>query len=529
MANLDEFVIEVKLKTDKLSNQLENLSKKIESTAGEADNAFAKAFEQTNKNLNKAFEQTNKNLQNAFKKTNENFKKAFDNQQIKKQMDMNESIIGGAVMRIGRMFTGGLAGFGILLGAKLALDFAKGFTSQGHNLQFMSGALNTTPQNLQLLQNLYQRAGSGKDEANSVISSLYSRLTSGQLDQSLSASLGILGIDVQRAQRDPTSVILEALKKIGNAGFSQAQRGQLVQGLGLGGAGSYFANKPQDFSKFLDEAKQSLISNDDVNKLADMDRKFQDIGARWTKIQEVILQKIYPALNKITDLTEQVFGIKNTNTNNKKIDAIYNRAPLLGTGYNANPEKEKEAQVLRNTVTKFGIDVWNKLKTWVSNAETSGGLQKQIAKADAMGAYGTSGLRLNTGKYVLNRILHDPEGAKTLTPEKLRANNYALANHLAEIYLADRINKYGVVGGLERYYGSSNPQANMDYANKVLQGGFNYQSKTPQNQGAIHNHQQVSYNVGNLNMTDVHDVRAFSQELTALSQTAYNSSRNMLT
>ena len=480
--NFDQFVIEVKLQTDKLNNQFKNLSDK---------------FEGFSTDLGKKFD------------------KSFDSDKLKKQMSRNESIIDSSAKNISKILGVGLSLFGVSFGTKFALDFIKGFASKGQNLQFLSQAFNTNPKQLQLLQQIYQRAGGSPESANAQVAQLYQRLTSGQLDQGLSSALKQLGIRVNGGKRDPVSIILEAIQKIGNSGFNNIQRGSLIQRLGLGAEGSTLTNQPELFTKYKKEVKDrnSFISDKDVEQAAELNKKLQDLSLRWDIITNTLMTKFVPTLEVFTNSIAKIMGIdipKDSKTLKTVVDDI--------------------AYIFKTTNNKDFVaqEQWDKWKNSIANAETSGGLPNQIKKADKLGAYGTYGLRLSTGKDVLNRLLHRPDLAENLTADKLRENNYSLANSLSEIYFKNLIQKFGVEKGLEHYYGSKNPEENKGYADKVLHGGFNYQPKTNQIHGAVNHNQQVSYNLDNVHMHGVNNMQSFMNELNSLSQVAYNSSGNRL-
>ncbi len=485
MANLDEFVIQVKLQTDQLNKDMAGFSDKFNKMSANLGDKLDSAF-------------NSKRVENQFKKS--------------------ETIISSSVGNIGKILTGGLAGLGAVLGVKFATDFITSMSSKAHGMQFAAQAFGTDPKQLQLLQEVYKRTGSTAEAATQQISQLYQRIHSGQLDQPLSAAVKNLGIDLQGGKRDPVSVILEALKKIGKI-ENPTQRGALVNMLGLGAEGLSLTNKPEQLDKYIKSVQDNLLSKEQIDKFAEVDRQFQDLGQRWTKIQAVLAEKILPSVQYVTSQFEKLLNIK---PENLKIEAS------KGAGF-SNYLKEGG-----KNISNGGSKVWDMIKDGIAMAETSGGLLKQKLKADVMGAYGTYGLRLSTANDQLNFEKKTGRYDKTpsrnvnyVTADELRANNYKMADEIAPRYF-ERFNKaYGTEEAIKRYHGNTNPEINESYKQKVLQNSPVIQMPNSSATNTTNN-KQVSYNVDSVYMNGVNDMQGFIHEINSLSNTAYNSSRNQI-
>lgn len=496
-STLDEFVISVKLKTDKL------------------DQDFSK--------LSGSFDKLSKNIKDKFDK-------AFDPNTLKKNLDKNIDTIKLATINISKILTGGLATLGGFLGTKFAIDFVKNATANANHTQLLSKAFNVRPQQLQLLQEVYKRAGGSAGDASQVVAQLYQRLTSGQPDVGIASAFHQLGIKVTPGHINPVQLITQALQSLSSGKFNEVQRGSIVNRLGLGTEGLALANSPGDLQKYISEAQKDLVSDKSINQLADLDRKFQDLGERWNKIQNVLLTKIEPALETFTGWVEKILNIQPANIAKDGVNAIKNNGLL--SKYTTNADKtisdwtssNIKAQKGKGFLNDLG-DAWNYVKNSISKVETSGGLPKQIAKAESLGAYGTYGLRLSTAKDQL-RYEKKFKEADSLTANDLTANNNQLANKLAGDYF-NRLNKsYGTENAIKRYHGSTNKAENQEYLNKVI--GHQIQPLQPQVQSnAVATHHNTSYNIGDLHMHGVNDRKSLIDELHSSTNTAFSFAGNV--
>lgn len=463
MADIDEFIIEIKLATDKLNADL-----------GRVTNSLEKNAEVMQKSFNKAF--SPRKLQNNLK--------------------TNENIISNSILNINKILKGGLYGLGGVLGIQFATDFIKSISEQAgkmQRLELLSSAYGTSAKNLQLLQQVYERSGGTKEEATRDISQLYNRLTSGELDQKLAAAISRLGLKTNMGKKDPALLILDAIKGMGTGGFTATTQNIIRQQLGLSETTLKTIREPKLLNEYMKAVKDNAIDDKDIKNLSEFNRGLQSIGNWFDKFKTKVISKSLSTL----------FPQLNNEDNNKK-------------------REESFIKVLTNDNKKSH---WEDVKKSIAMLETSGGVPRQVSKADKNGAYGLYGLRLQTAKDQL-KYEHKEEEANKLTPALLRNNNYKLANEISERYFNRMEKAYGLENALKRYRGGNEVDKEI-YKNNVLRNMYNMQHQTSKPHGAI-NHHQVSYNIDNINLHGVDDANGFANELSMLSLTSFNNSRNQL-
>ncbi len=488
---VDEFIIAVKLETDQLKQD---------------------------------FSKLNANFDKMGKDVKDKFDKIFSPNDLKKNLSKNEDLLKTYTLSFSKILTGGMIGLGTTLGVGFALDFIKGMTSQAHGMQTMSQAFGTTPRNLQLLQEVYKRAGDTPETANNQVAGLYQRLTDVSNPQGvakLSRVLSGLGVSTQEVMSDPSTAILKILKKISQ--FKTPQERSTYLGLtGLTSLGTQaLVNNPRNIGKYTKEVQGDLVSNEDITKQAELDKRFQDLGERWRKIQTTLLDDIIPGLEGLTNIVDKLLH---------PLDTI-GKASAHGANFMPNiagimPVLNQNNVGIHTTPMPTLNSIWDKIKSGIAFAETSGGLPSQVRKADAMGAYGKYGLTLKTAREQLASE-HNPM-ANTITADKLRANNYQLADEIAGRYF-NRLNKaYGTEGAIKRYRGSNNNFTNEMYLQKVKQNSVSMQQSVPAQHSAINHNTSTSYNIDNIHLPNVNNPQQFVSELNMLQTTAFNSGRNQL-
>ena len=474
--NSDQFVIAVKLETDKINQQMAEMQNKMNSFSGKVEDSLIKAF---------------------------------SGDSLQKQLTKSQDILKTSVNNMNKILTGGLMGLGSVLGVDFMMKFIDGATSRAHGLQAISQAYNTTPKKAQLLQEVYKRTGGSAEGASQAIGQLYTRLNSGQIDQGLGSVINQLGI--KNAQnRDPAEVIIEMLRKIGSGGFTNVQRGSMVQRAGLGQEALALTNNPQLLNKYIKEVTPNLINNKSSNDLAELDRQFQDLGQRWEQIANTVTDKLLKPLKIITDIIENSLGMQTQDSTIK---------PKNFTVFN---DFNKTIDNMLND----GSKIWDKVKSGIGFAETSGGNVKQKLKADAMGAYGTYGLRLSTAKDQL-KFEGKQKEATSLTVDDLRANNYKKADEIAQKYYERLAKAYGQETAIKKFHGSLNQTENQEYLNKVLKHtAYSVQPLVAQNNTESTQH-HTHYNVDNIHLHNVQNPKHFTDELSSLRNLAFSSSGNI--
>lgn len=500
-STLDEFVISIKLKTDGLEQSVTRLTKIFDNLAVNVKGKMDEAFKPNH---------------------------------LKQNMEKNIDIIKLSALRISKILTGGLGTLGSFLGAKFAIDFIKNMTANAHGTEMLSKAFNVKPQQLQLLQEIYKRAGGagGAGEANQAVGQLYQRLTSGTPDNNLAAAFHQLGIKISPGNINPVQIITQALASLSSGKFNAVQRGNLVQKLGLGSSALSIANSPGDLQKFTSEAQKDLVSDKSIKDMAELDRRFQDVGERWNKIQNVMLTKILPVIEQATKGFEMLLGIDSRATMKGYANNFKNK-------FGAKAVDKTIADWAAHNVKKgpgFGADIknaWNVFKNAIGMAETSGGNPKQIAKAEAQGAYGVYGLRLSTAKDQLRSEAHYKKNsalykaADKLTENDLRANNNALAHQISARYLNRLSKAYGPEEAIKRYHGSTNQNENQAYLNNVLKYQLHPLQPSTHSSSSVNNH-NVAYNMGDINMHGIKDPQGFAAQLHTASNTAFTFAGNVL-
>jgi hypothetical protein len=315
--NFDEFVIQIKLETDKIRGDLNNLSKELSKSAETISDKFSNAF-----NSNK----------------------------LQRDLAKNTDLIKTATLNITRILTGGLTGLGGILGANFAIDFVKNMTSQAHTMEGAADAYNTNPKKLQLLQEVYKRFGGTPEEANSQVAQLYQRLNTYPIDPSLAQ--GVTALNINTKGKDTVDIILEALKKIGNGGYDSGQRQTLLNGFGLASLpGNAAVNKPNQLTENIQRAQADLIPDDQRKQLAELDKRFQHVAESWKRIQANILTDIMPAIELFTAITEKITKIFSSDNNKSK----YNLDSIDGVNSprKSNAEIEKIVNNLKKSKNQF--------------------------------------------------------------------------------------------------------------------------------------------------------------------------------
>lgn len=487
MANLDEFVIAVKLETDK---------------------------------LNKDFLSLQKNFSNLSENLEKNFSKVFNPATLKTKMTKNEEVIKGSVANIAKILTGGLGAVAGIMGVKFATDFIMNATANAHASQFASKVFNTTPRNLQQMQQVYKRAGGSPESASADIANVYNRMNS--QDPAFRMMLQMFKIKTDSGNRDPEKVLIDIINSLSNV-QRREYRNSYAKAFGLSDSGSRFINERGSLNKYIQDVDKDLISNKNIEQLAEEDKRFQLVAEKWTNIQNTIAHGILPVVERFTDMVEKLMSSPQN---------------LLNSGFNESKEGVKNLgsgilSVFKNDkTTQNALSI---LHSGIAYAETSGGNLMQKIKGAMMGAYGTYGLRLSTANDQLNfekktgKYAPNPtKNIQYVTPQDLMRNNYQEADAISERYWA-RLNKsYGLESAIKKWYGGTDMQ-NEIYKNKVLQhSNLNMQQLNPSRSRSnnIANH-QVSYNVDSVHMHGVNDMKSFTNELTSLSQAAYSYSRDL--
>ena len=484
--NIDEFVVSIKLETDKLNQSFANLSSKFD---------------------------------NLGKDISTRFDKSFSEKKLARSLDKSKNVLNASMPVFKNILTKGLIGIGAIVGADFALQFIKGFSSKSNNLQLISSAVGSTTRNTQVLQRLYEQAGISPDTANQTIYQLYKRLHSGMPDVPLAKSLQILG-EQFNPNTDPVELILRAYKKTGamKGGNREVLRNQLLGGLGIDNeAATLFANNPDKFNKYLESAQKNLISDETLQQYADMDRRFQDLGQRWKSIESSVMDNLLPAFEFITNSVEGILGGGQVNRFKDYYNNQQNKTQEMGfhgmSGF-------------LDTTKKSFNDLWS----FVTGIESSGGKNKERDNRKNNSndySFGSGHITLGTAR------MHMPN----VTPEMLRANNYQLADELAKKELARNLKQSNgnVMEALSRYH-TGKPDSSTQEMQRYLSSGYKFQqdiqqSNTRQNHGAINHNKQISYNInGGITMNGVQNVKGFSDELQkyALDTTAFNLASNVL-
>jgi hypothetical protein len=488
--NIDDFVISIKLETDKLNQNFSSLSSK--------------------------FDNFGKDIANRFDKN-------FNEKKIAHSLDKSKNILNSAMPTFRNILTKGLIGIGSVVGVDFALQFIKGFSSKANNLQLVSGAVGSTPQNAQILQRLYQQTGVNPDSANQVIYQLYKRLHSGVPDVPLAKSLQILG-EKFNPNTDPVELILKAYQKIGSfkGENKEVLRNQLLGGMGLENeASTYLVNNPDKASKYLEEAKKNNLSDNIIDKYADMERRFQAIGQRWKNIEGAIMNGILPGIELFTKGVETLLNLD--------MSPLSREISVPGVNKMINSKLQGVNKMIGLNQSPINLNSsLNDLWKFVTGVESSGGKNKERdnrANNPNDYSFGSGHITLNTAKKYMSNV----------TPEMLRANNYQLADELAKKELANNLNqsKGNVLEALSRYH-TGKPNSSTNEMQRYISSGYKYQKdiqqSTRQNHGAINHNKQVAYNVNGITMHGVQDVKGFTDELQryALDTTAFNVGSNII-
>lgn len=492
--------------------------------------------------LNKDF----KRLQDNFKNLSDTVKKRFDDtfspKDLQRNLTKNEDVLKTFIPRFSNILTTGLVGLGAELGVKFAIDFVKGLTSQAHGMQAISEAFHTTPRNLQRMQEIYKRFGGTPEEATTDIAQLYKRAASGMPDQALDSALSQLGMTRREIMQDPSNAVFKLLQKIGAAQGgtpegTQVLRRNYVGRLGFGDRALQAANQPRALSRYNREVERDLVSNEDIAKQAELDKRFQDLGESWRKIQTTLLSDVLPALEGVTNVIDKLLHPFDTMGKAAASGANFqpnigglmstqdpNKIPIHTTSWGLwdmlkSMFKLPHTQMPVNKSSPLSIDA---LWRGVMQAETSGGIPSEVLKANARGAFGHYGLRLTTAQDELRQ--EGNKNYKNLTPQMLMANNYQLADDIAKKHFQRLIKRFGVDKGI-KYYGDPTVP---DYVERVKRGALSSPSALPAQHSAINHHSNVAYNIDNISLPNVQNSQQFFHELDMLKTTAFSSGRNQL-
>lgn len=454
-SNIDEFVIAVRLETDKIQQDFSKLSNEMKKSA---DGIKGK------------------------------FDKIFSPNQLQKDLSKNTELIKTATLNIGKILTGGLGTIGATLGTKFALDFIKNMTSQAHGTELIAKAYGTSPKQVQLLQEVYKRLGGTAENASGVIAQFASRLRSGTVDPAQQSALSELGIKTDKANRDPVNTILEALQKIGSGGYTAVQRGSLVQRLGLGTEGMAAVNDPKSFQGYIKKVQKDLLNNTDNSQLAQLDKRFQDLGERWNKIQMTVLTGIVPSLEKLTDVVEAILHPLDTaKAINKSIKVT------KGDGFTSR-------------IDKFGsqspLDMAKSFKPLFESSSYGAGKKKSLQpKID--------------DSFFKEYNTKDINSDVMVPPIMVSPNYFQNQQKKSKQYQSHE---------------TPNPtnMNNQVYLDKVKRGGFIMEKSIANKHTAINHHNQVSYNMDNIHLHEVSSPRQFINEMDMLRNTAFNSGRNQI-
>ena len=289
--NIDEFVVSIKLETDKLNQSFANLSSKFD---------------------------------NLGKDISTRFDKSFSEKKLARSLDKSKNVLNASMPVFKNILTKGLIGIGAIVGADFALQFIKGFSSKSNNLQLISSAVGSTTRNTQVLQRLYEQAGISPDTANQTIYQLYKRLHSGMPDVPLAKSLQILG-EQFNPNTDPVELILRAYKKTGamKGGNREVLRNQLLGGLGIDNEAatsieaSVMDNLLPAF-EFITNSVEGILGGGQVNRFKDYYNNQQN------KTQEMGFHGMSGFLDttkkSFNDLWSFVTGIESSGGKNKERD-----------------------------------------------------------------------------------------------------------------------------------------------------------------------------------------------------------------
>ncbi len=458
-SNIDEFVIAVRLETDKLQQDFSKLSGNIKKSADEIKDKFDSTFspDRLNRNLVK-----------------------------------NTDLIKTATLNIAKILTGGLGTLGGILGTKFGIDFIKNMTSQAHGTELISKAFDTSPKQIQLLQEVYKRFGGTAENATGDIAQFASRLRSGQQDPALMSVLHELGIKTNKGTKDPVATILEILQKIGTGGYTPVQRSSLIQRAGFGAEGLAAVNDPNSFQKYIQKVQKDLLDNTDTAQLAELDRRFQDIGERWRKIQTTLLADIVPAIEVMTTLIEKLLHpIDSFKENNQR------RKTLINKELNHTETREQQIKQFQTGENYTPKNLWNDVKKFITPNQKKPitQIQPKVEKID-----------FESADEMVPPII--------IAPDNFKQRKKSTAGQIRPIF--------------RKYNDNQNIIQNQMHLDKIKQGGFSMNNSIPTKHTAINHHNQTSYNMDNVHLHGVNNPRQFVREIDMLRNTAFASGRNQI-
>lgn len=284
---LDKLIISIQLEHDKFNqsaktvlNSVTDLSKKMETSLSKGINT-------------KKFDDSSKKIVNT---------------------------ITGVTKDATSILTKGFVGLGAILGVEFAADFVRGFASQGAQLNFLSSAFNIKPENAQIIQQLFKQVNhaGGEQNANSLIASLYKRLTNPQGDPGLFKALNALHINPKGInERDIGTTITQIITALSKQ--PKSLRPAITQAAGLPDEIRLLANLPADKLQGLVKSitKGGLISSQQTEAAAEEQKKWDLIAKKWEMISVKINTTILPSLMRLTEGVEQFVDFLSGNANYK--------------------------------------------------------------------------------------------------------------------------------------------------------------------------------------------------------------------
>lgn len=492
------------IETDKLVIDIEVNAKKAQKDMQELVGSIAESTEKIKDSILKSIDdKAIKDKQAKIEKAQKAEERKRE-QAVKESAKRTEAIITGSAKNISEILSGGLGGVATVLGVKFALDFVKGITSKGISTQFQSKAIGTSTTELQLLQQVFKRIGSTAEDATSSIANLYAKISTGALDPATAQIFQMLGInplDKSGKYKDTSTLIESIIRKTGT--LPENQRRLVSNWSGSAGIAALTSN-PELFNKYLQEAKrQGVISKGEIDREAELDRKFQDLDQRWKKIQATLLDKALPFFEDMTSGLEKLLHINKS----VKIEKIPN-----------------------NNLLQHG---WESIKKAL-------GIQENAFNTEDKKYFGDNPKR-GYGKYqVTKRAFLDIKGHN---PSQAELKNPALLEEVAKGYWeqAMRLSGGDVLGarayyngggaGLAHYkkYGTGlNPADQQRWIENLNKYGTSPAQVIPQqNTSTVHNH-NVSLNMGNVNLPGVSDPNQFVRSMGKMATTAYGFSNTRI-